>query len=571
MLDKITHRRPALAALTILVGVALAVLAAAAPVAQADDASFDKRKAENALKDAVKSRDLEKIDAVGDELHALSGEDAQTAMMIVIKLASKIPPGEDRLYWRLIRVAALFHNPAALEELGDFVIKQKKSPFTRDLVFALQDNVNRSAIPLLARILDKAPFDLQLLAVDRIAGIKSVESVDALIAAYQKEKKPNDLTRRIDRALRGVTGADMGNATDWAKWWEVERANGLSGAEERHSGGTGTVTDDLDPTRHTELEELKKLTDKILVLKAGECLYGGEACNFDHVERMLEQMQVEHKVETKEDFNKGIVTLDGIVAVIINCTQMNDHCICKTCKPGGGKNNRLMQCTGCDKHELYSHRLTDKSVQALADFARRGGFIFSEDWALVEFQAKAFPKQVQVGKSLKDQVVDTYPARGATSHPYMRGVFRQPAPPAPEPGDGGDDTTRVDPPAAGFEGTENAREYEWKVDDESPSIRVVDKKGVTTLLVSKKLRDQTKDSKGNPLGDESVAITFVPQGTGGRGGRVTTGAGSKAGAGGRVLHVMSHFGKQNDSDDEFVLQNLLLNFLLEASSKIKPK
>ena len=37
--------------------------------------------------------------------------------------------------------------------------------------------------------------------------------------------------------------------------------------------------------------------------------------------------------------------------------------------------------------------------------------------------------------------------------------------------------------------------------------------------------------------------------------------------GGRVLYVLSHFGKQKSEDDEYTLQNLLLNFLIEASER----
>ena len=36
--------------------------------------------------------------------------------------------------------------------------------------------------------------------------------------------------------------------------------------------------------------------------------------------------------------------------------------------------------------------------------------------------------------------------------------------------------------------------------------------------------------------------------------------------GGRVLHVMSHFGKQQgSSEDTFVLQNMILNFIMESN------
>ena len=38
-------------------------------------------------------------------------------------------------------------------------------------------------------------------------------------------------------------------------------------------------------------------------------------------------------------------------------------------------------------------------------------------------------------------------------------------------------------------------------------------------------------------------------------------------SGGRVMYVLSHFGKQKSKKDEYALQNLLLNFLLEASER----
>jgi hypothetical protein len=37
--------------------------------------------------------------------------------------------------------------------------------------------------------------------------------------------------------------------------------------------------------------------------------------------------------------------------------------------------------------------------------------------------------------------------------------------------------------------------------------------------------------------------------------------------GGRVLYVLSHFGKQVSAQDEYSLQNLLINFLIEANER----
>ncbi|TET38440.1 MAG: hypothetical protein E3J72_02820 [Planctomycetota bacterium] len=103
--------------------------------------------------------------------------------------------------------------------------------------------------------------------------------------------------------------------------------------------------------------------------------------------------------------------------------------------------------------------------------------------------------------------------------------------------------------------------HKWHVDDESPNIHVVDKKKVTTLMSSK---DVAKEREGQG----AVAITFggmsYRASSGGRyrtGGRIIKGQGVPLG---RVLHVLSHLGKQNCNDDEFALRNFVINFLIEA-------
>jgi hypothetical protein len=106
----------------------------------------------------------------------------------------------------------------------------------------------------------------------------------------------------------------------------------------------------------------------------------------------------------------------------------------------------------------------------------------------------------------------------------------------------------------------------WKVDNLSPSMRVVDAAKVTVLLASKDLVANDNNT--------AVAVVFSP-------GEViaapepnkrTRSGGAKAPASvgarpGLVLHVLSHFGKQKSETDEFTLQNLLVNFLLEAQER----
>jgi hypothetical protein len=93
---------------------------------------------------------------------------------------------------------------------------------------------------------------------------------------------------------------------------------------------------------------------------------------------------------------------------------------------------------------------------------------------------------------------------------------------------------------------------------------------VVTLLTSPELMKSTK-------GDDAVAITFAVKpgeatpGGPKKGAPVASGTelshDRKSMAGGRVVYVLSHFGKQESATDEFSLQNLLINFLVEANER----
>jgi hypothetical protein len=108
-------------------------------------------------------------------------------------------------------------------------------------------------------------------------------------------------------------------------------------------------------------------------------------------------------------------------------------------------------------------------------------------------------------------------------------------------------------------------DHTWLIDKDSPVIQIRDKGKVTVLIGSKDVASVGK-------GTDAVAITFVvsPKGPGGAD-PVATGAPIEQDrtkmSGGRVLHVMSHMGKQKSRTDEHAIQNLLLNFLIEASER----
>ena len=194
--------------------------------------------------------------------------------------------------------------------------------------------------------------------------------------------------------------------------------------------------------------------------------------------------------------------------------------------------------------------------------------MFTEDWVLVEMVEPAWPKLVAVGAQVTEQDwhVQIRPARGQGSHPLLRGVF---VPPINlddydfeddedeqkfidgyDPSQEDDPEDDVDP--EGHTGVderegESAGEIEdpeieivkhtWKIDHESHVIKVKNKKRVLTLITSNELKRKT--------GTKEVVILFDYKR-------------------GHVMHLLSHFGKQNSVQNEATIENLLVNWLMQV-------
>ena len=99
----------------------------------------------------------------------------------------------------------------------------------------------------------------------------------------------------------------------------------------------------------------------------------------------------------------------------------------------------------------------------------------------------------------------------------------------------------------------------WVIDDDSPLIDVINPSAVTLLMTSEELK---KDGGAN---GDAVALTFMPAAPASE--KFAADGHPEKLVGGRVLHILSHFGKQNEKSDEFALQNLLLNFLMEGQRR----
>jgi hypothetical protein len=177
-----------------------------------------------------------------------------------------------------------------------------------------------------------------------------------------------------------------------------------------------------------------------------------------------------------------------------------------------------------------------------------------------DFVEKAFGEYVDHGTvRSKDESVNVMPKPGSSSHPYLRKIFFRP------PKEVARGVTVSDTDL-------DKIEHKWKIDKETRTIRVKDPNKVVTLLISS---DLSKTDSGN----DAVAVTFgvTPVATDSRKKEpskltaVATGPeipqDRQKMMGGRVLYVLSHFGKQDSQTDEFALQNLLVNFLVEANER----
>ncbi|RME75000.1 MAG: hypothetical protein D6776_04095 [Planctomycetota bacterium] len=515
------------------------------------------REAEAALKAAARQGNIPAVEAAVARLVSIGDRDAAR---VLLTYARKTPPGAERIYWRLLDGAASLTDEEALGELARTIVRDKR--IGRDLLFALQNNRSRHVPEVVLRpVLDKGSDELRLMAADQLGQIESVEAVDVLIWAYQKyERRGGELVRRLVAGLQSLTGADLGAASNWAKWWEEARKDGLA-RRKREGESTGTVVDEMPPTRWDEVGALRKLRPEQVWVVIAECEGDRRRCNYDDMDAVLNDMNVPHIVVTRKEIEKKQRDLKQALVILLTCVQIHDHCVCPKCKPSGGPTtNRMTQCTGCDVHIIRNHSFSADAVARLKAWVEAGGYLFSEDWGLADMLERAWPKKVRTGAMMKHRVVEVTPARGAATHPLLRGVFLDPA--AARRSQQGETTGTVargadDDAAGGRDGITRV----WTIDDDSPFIHVLDP-SVTVLMESDAL------AKEGGREERAVAITFLPGG-GVRGERQALRGRPEAIAGGRVLHVLSHFGKQHTRRDEFALQNLLLNFLLEANRRFQ--
>jgi len=557
------------------------------------------RAAEKVLKGALKSGNEDKIGAALQDVARVGGK---SAMRSILKMTDKVRKTQSgKLYWQVISGAAGFRDEEGLAELGDYIVKKKKTGLAQDLLFALQNNVSDNVLKVHEKVLEKGSYAMQLSSVDQLADIHSVASGDLLIKTLESEKGGGLLAERIINALAAMTGESAGDATNWIGWWKANRGKDPFSKRDTtgdSGGGVGSVVrGGARGGESATLERLKK--GRVLVIEGGSCCKRFNH-NYDDLAAVCERLGVKAERIQKKDFAK-LTTADlrKVMAILINCTQMKEHCICPKCKPTGATNMRMQTCGGCSVHDIVKDVMPRAGIDLIRQFVESGGYLFTEDWGLVEVLDKAWPKIIKAGTYLREAgkgppkgqkpaagersqtelpkggQVDVTPAPGRTGHPYMRGVFSKPkAEKVSAPiGEGAEGTVER---GGGKVGSEfRAPKQRWTIDDDSPSIRVVDKRRVKVLLESDELRKITAQLSDGP--DAAVAFSFhigkatkadkrVASG-GSRGSKKRGMTSEERLPGGRVLHVLSHFGKQASETDERAMYNLLYNFLLECARR----
>lgn len=540
-----------------------------------DDEPLSAKEMKKLVQQAAMSGDSAALAEVLRTLGKIPGREAAAA---VLSSAAALSRGPDDIYWFLLQGVAGFKGADAFTEMGEFIVRYKSKPVSRDLLNALRKCKSKYVNRVIRRVLSNCPTDMQMMAVDIAAEVPVRRTVDVLLPILEREdakerggKKPaTALKLAIISALEALTKQSLGNSLiNWQGWWGKAREQGLKVIRDQaddHAPTTGLARP-LDPVRARQFLGLEEMPAGAVLVVKGPIAANGNDTNFDHIEHVLDRIRIKHTVVEKGELEKSSFRLDGVAAVFVNCTQIHEFCQSPGHTAGAYTGKRLHRCEGPAPHDTVQFKMKQPAIDKLVKFVERGGYLFTEDWCLVEILELGFSDFIRSGNPLEGGDVGISPERGMTAHPLLRGVFIPPVDiealrrkyweddeddeedevydPAVEDDPGDKDLGRGktavgegDPVEIEEIGDPDIRliQHRWKIDKESPSLSIHSKK-VQVLIDSQDLEAA--------CGEGAVAVTFPVKR-------------------GRVVHVLSHFGKQSSSDNEATIENLLVNFLLQV-------
>ncbi|MBI5779781.1 MAG: HEAT repeat domain-containing protein [Planctomycetes bacterium] len=535
------------------------------------DTAFSASPAQD-LQNAIQKSDIKAVRKAVEELVRQNDETAFNALSSAALGLEGKPESADA-YWGILNGIGRLTNKDVIPKITNLILKHKDSDLGRSLLFAMRNNQSPDVIPLLNAVIEKGTYEMKLAAIRQLGNIRIKESVEALINLLktidEKDKSKKELLDYVYASLNDLTRQPdkfHTNYTLWMEWWEKSKDKPAAEiiVQKKIFSGEGNV-DKYRPM--TAAQSLEK--DKVIVVRNDRCdenikKAGGKGfdCNFDHIQDILAALNIPYTLIGKSELEKESYSLDDKWALVFNCNLFAEHC----CNPEHLKLPppkkkldlvRLWQCPGTENHINHKTELSDKTIKKIKRFVETGGYLFTEDLNIMEIVQRAFPKTISQSAFISERTVRILPEPAAVLHPYLKYVFEAPPiaqPPAMgQPAPSGE-TRSVPAPGA------LALESEWQIDDESPNIKINSQSDVVVLITSPQIAKQYKD-------EGAVAVTFRVidpsfQATGGKDINYLPG--------GRVLHVMSHFGHQRSKVSEFALQNLLVNFLEELGQH-KPK
>ncbi len=424
-----------------------------------------------------------------------------------------------RFYWIIINGLSKMPSKEAVAPVTEAILA-KKTPGDqrRDLMMALQLNPAGTASDALLLVAKDGTPDVQVQAVDELVNRLVKEAVPVFIGLLKSNEA--ELKRRVLKALVALTGADAGTtAAAWQTWWDANHETWKPGAETAKTDPDKpgkTVVEVIKKGRKTDVEDLKKGDKKDIVVVEGV---------FDTVQDVLDKMSIPHTKIGEQDLAK--FDLSKTMALLINCGVGLEE------KNGG-----------------VAQTMSKADLAKVREFVARGGYLFTSDWGLTEVLEGAFPGYCKMATSIDQATVDIFPKKGSTGHPFLKEVFVK----VKIEGGEGKSSTK----------SEEKIDFQWVIDGASFSIDY-DPAKVICLVEAPDLEDQKHTA---------VAVTFAfgekqkdPK-------AVATGGVYEDLAkmtGGRVLHVLSHFGTQKTKNDEYAIQNMLLNFVIEAKDRKQMK
>ncbi|MFH1231958.1 MAG: hypothetical protein V1709_10735 [Planctomycetota bacterium] len=507
------------------------------------------------LKTGVKQKDNQAIKKAVEELVQQNDEKAFSSLTESLGLLETPPDIE--AYWEILRGIGRLTNKDVISKTAIFILNNQNKDLGNDLLAAMKSNPSETVVPLLGIILEKGTNVMQLECIRQLGSIYVKESLVVLINYLNKlnPDKP-DNTGTIS-ALKDITGADHGiYPRAWIKWWEENKNKNAS--ELIHPKLiSDTLTSVISYRPNTGVQTLEK--EKVIVIRNDKCdknpRFDG---NYDKIQDILERLGIPHAVVGKSELDKESYSLDDKWALVFNCNFFYDHC----CDPEHaklkpstqpGETIRTSPCPGQPPHQMHNTKLSDKTIKKIKQFVETGGYLFTEDLNIEEIIERAFKGVIVHTKYIGKKEVKILPAPGALLHPYLKYVFETPplvssqTPSGEKPGE----TKSVKAGSFYVDGT-------WNIHNQSPDIKIQKKDTaivVTVLIMSPEL---TKADKV----EGAVAVTWAVSD---KTNVVTDDKTLSYKPGGRVLHIMSHFGEQRSQTDEFTLQNLILNFFMELN------